>query len=616
MKISTWTRIAGSALVASMLSLGAADAVAASAAGFTTFGTGEDAHCANTANNCNIYDGKQYVWMNGGPVAATLGAGKYFFVVLAPSGQNNPNDGGANNLSDEYDVYTNRTFTISAGGAVSYSGTHDFDGQKIRLIDYADSTNDSGVYILAICSIGPTGAGYPAKSNDCKYDAFKIVAGTPVCDPNTQDCSCLPDDPNCVTPPPRPALGVSKTADGASDEKWTWTILKSVTGDSVIKKNGGTATFNYKVDVGNDDGVVTTQVSGTIVVNVTNGPVTGTLTDNIGLAGASCTIKDGDGNVISGPYGFDDGPTLFTYVCTSNVSPDAVAARNNASVAWFDDTAADHNEDPNKTSTGGVDFNYVITQTDECVAVTDTFNGGTPASLNASLCAPGSFTPSQTVPVPTFDCVTYPNVAQFVANDTGAWNTSSASVKVCGPEKTGGLTMGFWQNPNGQGIITGQAKTGVCASGTWLRLLAPFQDLSATATCAQVATYVNNVIKAANASGAAMNAMLKGQMLATALDVYFSDPALGGNKIAAPAPIGGDPIDLTKVCKDIAACTIYENTSSAFGGNASATVSQLLTMAAGQSNLGGTAWYGQVKAKQELAKDTFDAINNQKAFAP
>src|SRR5437899_2906246 len=32
--------------------------------------------------------------------------------------------------------------------------------------------------------------------------------------------------------------------------------------------------------------------------------------------------------------------------------------------------------------------------------------------------------------------------------------------------------------------------------------------------------------------------MLKAQMLATALDVYFSDPALGANKIDVPAPIG------------------------------------------------------------------------------
>jgi hypothetical protein len=37
---------------------------------------------------------------------------------------------------------------------------------------------------------------------------------------------------------------------------------------------------------------------------------------------------------------------------------------------------------------------------------------------------------------------------------------------VCGPAKTGALTMGFWQNKNGQGIITGGASTdGVCNSG-------------------------------------------------------------------------------------------------------------------------------------------------------
>ncbi len=48
-----------------------------------------------------------------------------------------------------------------------------------------------------------------------------------------------------------------------------------------------------------------------------------------------------------------------------------------------------------------------------------------------------------------------------------------------------------------------------------------------------------------------MNAMLKAQMLATALDVYFSDPALGGNKIGAPAPIGGFAIDLTMICRMI-----------------------------------------------------------------
>ncbi len=104
-----------------------------------------------------------------------------------------------------------------------------------------------------------------------------------------------------------------------------------------------------------------------------------------------------------------------------------------------------------------------------------------------------------------------------------------------------------------------------------------------------------------------MNAMLKAQMLATALDVYFSNPALGGNKLNAPAPIGGVAIDLTHVPP-------IGNTSSAFGGATSMTVSQALAYAASKSNAGGSVWYANVKATQELAKDVFDAVNNEWAI--
>ena len=41
----------------------------------------------------------------------------------------------------------------------------------------------------------------------------------------------------------------------------------------------------------------------------------------------------------------------------------------------------------------------------------------------------------------------------------------------------------------------------------------------------------------------------------------------------------------------------------------------MLAYAASQSNSGGSTWYGNVKATQELAKNAFDAINNQLAFA-
>ena len=181
--------------------------------------------------------------------------------------------------------------------------------------------------------------------------------------------------------------------------------------------------------------------------------------------------------------------------------------------------------------------------------------------------------------------------------------------------------MGFWQNKNGQAIITGGASTaGVCNSGTWLRQYASFQDLNASATCTQVAAYVSSIIKAANASGAAMNAMLKAQMLATALDVYFSDGSLGGNKIGAPAPIGGVLIDLTTICKmsdsnGTGTCSgTYYDVSAAFGGASKLKVSEMLAYAAGQSNSGGSTWYANVKATQEMAKNAFDAINNRCSF--
>jgi hypothetical protein len=179
--------------------------------------------------------------------------------------------------------------------------------------------------------------------------------------------------------------------------------------------------------------------------------------------------------------------------------------------------------------------------------------------------------------------------------------------------------MSFWQGSTGQGVITNaaSAKNGICTSVRWLRQYAPFQDLSTKATCSQVATYVLNVSNAAGASGASMNALLKGQTLATALDIYFSDPALGGNAIGAPAPIGAVKIDLTRICATYAtggSCAAFENSTSAFGGAACQSVSQTLSYAAKQSNSGGGLWYGNVQATQNLAKDAFDAVNRQQVF--
>jgi len=167
------------AVVAAFAALGAAPAWAVSGAGYTSVNEAVDGtgHCknGNPTNNCNIYDGKEFVWLNGGPTGNGLSPdGQYFFAVLVPGGQPNPNDGGAKNLSDDFDTYQNRTFTVTNGEVSAYGGTHDKTLPLIRLMPYADTTNPGGVYIMAICSLG---SGYPVEPRSCKYDAFKVKNG-------------------------------------------------------------------------------------------------------------------------------------------------------------------------------------------------------------------------------------------------------------------------------------------------------------------------------------------------------------------------------------------------------------------------------------------------------
>lgn len=116
-------------------------------------------------------------------------------------------------------------------------------------------------------------------------------------------------------------------------------------------------------------------------------------------------------------------------------------------------------------------------------------------------------------------------------------------------------------------------------------------------------------------------------MLATALDVYFSDPSRGGDQIAKyngnnTTNLGRLNIDLTKICAMIdgssgSTCNgTYENVSSVFGGSTSLTVLAMLQWQNTSDPLAdkGAVWYQQIKAQQVLAKDAFDAFNNQVAF--
>jgi len=424
-------------------------------------------------------------------------------------------------------------------------------------------------------------------------------------------------------------LTVSKTANPAFTRTYNWSITKDVD-KTLVKQVGGTATFNYTVKA-NETGFTDSAwvVSGTITVSnpnlyfdFTNVNVSDAVNDS---ADAGICVVANSGVIATVPK---NSFATIGYTCTYLHAPSPLSGTNTATADWSSNLIP---VTPHTTGTGQATFtfNTPTSTTNKTIHVTDAFNGANPPTALGTLTATdgtpfasGTYTYSHTVNIPTNGCVSYLNTAKITETGQSAGQT----VQVCGPVKTGALTMGYWQNKNGQAIITGGAATsGVCNSGTWLRGFAPFQDLSSTANCNAVGTYVTNVIKAATCTSATntCNLMLKAQDLATSLDVYFSDPALGGNKIGAPAPIGGVAIDLTKICQMIdgsggtATCGgTYENVSPAFGGASSLTVIQMLTYAGSQSNVGGTTWYGQIKALQVLAKDAFDAINNGVAFAP
>lgn len=466
---------------------------------------------------------------------------------------------------------------------------------------------------------------------DFKYQlTFNDPAGTCTDHPNTATVSIdgtattINSNTVTVTDCQGADLTVTKTAAGSFNRDYDWSVVKSQTTSSTpINSTASSVSVAYKVKATwsgpTDSGW---KVTGTITVHNPNDWEAVTLTN------VTDAINNGGVCVVSGnttqTIAASSDSTGLTYTCTYASAPSPAAGTNTATATW-DKTAAS-TPDGSNTGTAGVDFSTVTpTVTHNTTTVKDTFNGGSPLTLGvaningtftkdagnnlanwtqsySSSTKTFTFTYTRTIPVVADVCKEYDNTATVSADATSGDNSSNASVVICGPV-AGGLTMGFWQNNNGQAIIKAGASTGgVCNVGTWLRLFSPgpFQDLSATATCAQVATYVGNIIKnngGINCGGSSCNPLLKAQMAATALDVYFSDPALGGNKIGAPAPIGGVKVNIT-------------NYSGAFGGATCLSVSAMLTYAASKSNSNGSVWYGQVKATQNLAQTAFNGINN------
>ncbi len=371
------------------------------------------------------------------------------------------------------------------------------------------------------------------------------------------------------------------TADAAAT--FNSSIRKDVN-KTVIQQANGSGTFTYTVRVTASGWMVSGAVT---IANPNDWQDVSGVTLNIipSVTTATCTVNNGAPVPVIGR----SSSVTVPYSCAFATPPSATSGVVAASIAW--DASAFSTLSASADTTAPFAF--------QTLTVKDTFNGvaTTLGTITATM-GGATYTYSQTVANATAGvCRAYVNTAEIVETAQSAGQT----VNMCNTA-TGAHTIGFWQNKNGQAIITGGASvSNVCVAGSWLRTFNPFQNLSATATCNQVASYAFNVIKSANASGASMNAMLKAQMLATAFDVFFSTPGLGGNRTGAPVALGGVMIDLTQY-------------AAGFGGATKLSVLDMLTFAANQSNAGGSLWYGNVKTIQEFAKNAFDAINNARAY--
>ena len=586
--------------------------------------------------NCNIYGSKDYVWLNGGPSVAYVGNGTYFFAVLQPGGQADPNDGSANNLSDVSpttstgagDVYTNRTFTVS-GGTVTYSGSHIFDGNKIRLMGYDDTGNPGGVYILAICSLA---TGYPVTPSRCKYDAFKVHTG---------GTETLAEDPTVI-----------KDATPVYDRSYTWGIAKSVVGSSSVQQASGSHTFTYQVVVTNTGSSVSNvKVTGTITVfNPNAASMVATITD--ALDGTACSVTGGVNATLA------TGSNPFAYSCDLGTTIPTSTVSNKATATWGAQTVGTLALAAGSVdwTVPGIDFTAAtVTSIDNQVSVSDLFNSGTSQLIGVLVGSgtstvtigesPKTFTYSRSIPVLT-GCHTYPNVATYTTNTTGTTGSSNASVTLCGPAHTGALTQGFWKGPNGTNLITNYcAPSGGTSLATYLSTLGggaatgPFAA-AAGKTCSQLVTYFGTIF---GQSATDMNKMLKLQMLATSLDVYFSSlgysttpKTVAGKTIKPPSNflpnggIGTFTMDLTAICPMVdntttgtATCAGLLPSTNGYASGAfpwsSRTVSGILTFAASAPSAGAftdPTWYYTNRTKQEILKNVFDQINNNLAFAP
>ena len=240
----------------------------------------------------------------------------------------------------------------------------------------------------------------------------------------------------CIVSPPT----VSATATPAFTRNYKWTINKTVD-KNTVKQPGGSATFNYNVNVQEtgftDSGWVLT---GNITVGNPSNFLSVTATVSAATNdGGVCTVAS---NPLIVPA---SGSQTTTYTCTYAVAP-TLTSGNKVTVS-----AAYVPTDPSKliptgTATTVVPYVFSIptSEVNKTMKVTDTFKGtlGTVTATSTPPFTVANFPYSRMIPIPYKGCETYDNTASITAitdayAHVAGWNggspyaSSSQSVQVC-----------------------------------------------------------------------------------------------------------------------------------------------------------------------------------------
>lgn len=540
--------------------------------------------------NCNIYQDKRDVWLNGGPVngQSNLTEGYYFFAVLSPGGQPNPNDGAplkANgndpNLSDNVDAASNRVFHINASSQIdSYSGTHqqdnayaDPDGLLIQLFDYNDTPNPGGVYILAACFLSADDdTVHSVDPSDCKYDAFKVMSGS--------DCT-----ENCG-PPPADDLAVEKDARASFKKTFGWTVVKTVDGVHSVSYNASSKTLSYSVVYTKDGGTESDfAVGGTITVtnpndfDVTGVVVSDQLDDSTGCTVADGTYTDGNGDEQTVGAGGGTIPSLTVVEYTYSCSPSGRTSANNTATATWD--VGNGLPDTSKDGSASVTWPSP-TLVHDCVTASDTIPAGGIAGSppSGSICASKTFTYTKTVTISNA-CTTVNNTAAFT--DGGYTGSDSATAQICG-RIANGFTLGFWSNSNGRAVLCAHdpAWRNIANASNLRKQTGALYTVPTTGTCNAAQANFAAWILAANSTN--MSYMLSAQMIATIYNVSYKN-MLG---TACITGINGSPISINNL---IAGAIAF------LGSNPNTTAS------------------GTARNTATAYKNIFDGLNNNLVFA-